>query len=344
MKFAICPSSLEYASINANHFGISVLMSIANMENGFKINLDDKNILVEEYGKIIKSRNSDLLKIWLESIIINRCYIKTPCQNEENLQKLIIEITRKPFNCNERNIISNNLDSFEPYRCDIETYNIRIITPDDAIKNLNKEYAEFKYSELKNDILFAIEEMMAKIKTARLEDLHNDILISKLRRNGFNSIYRIEEQVREGISKNNSVGELDAIIKDSSNSRKAIIEALRSSSCGNEDNDISYHLNKLLNNYNTIGMRTNYLIVYCEAKNFDQYWSKYKNYIDKINDKSNFSKETPLVLFEDTNSDVIDLTGIRVGRSIHTKDGREVEVYHIVCKFYYQIEQVVCNS
>lgn len=191
----------------------------------------------------------------------------------------------------------------------------------------------YKDSEIRDLLLIFLQDMIAKIQSKKLEDLHNDVLVLGLRSNGYKR-YDVHEQAREGKSKGGGVGELDILVKDRVGSRRAIIEALRSKSCGEKDNDISYHLNKLLNDYNQVGIKINYLVVYCEAKDFSGYWEKYCEYIRKINNKPNFSGETPLVNFKDTRNEISDVTGIKVAISRHKKDGLEVDVYHIVCKFY----------
>lgn len=334
MKFVVCPSSLEFSCKNTSFIANFLVPLIAN-NNSYELVLDNKGILLDEYSKIIPKDKSGGLQFWLNLMNYDNCYKKIQSDIDDYSVLLLLDLSSRPFNSCERNVVTSNEESFLPYKDEIDTAGISIINAESKI--FPDSHEKYDDSEIRDKLVVVLQDMIAKIKSEKLEDLHNGALLLRLKSSGYRK-YTLEEQVREGKSINNNVGELDLLIKDSSGGRRALIEALRSSSCGKKDNDISYHLNKLLNDYNQVGIKVNYLLVYCEAKDFSRYWGNYTRYIKAVNSKSNFSDESPLLKFEDTGDQISKVTGIRVGVSIHEKDGLDVRVYHIVCKFYSEIK------
>ncbi len=90
-------------------------------------------------------------------------------------------------------------------------------------------------------------------------------------------IYNLRDQTRCGISENGEqAGELDLELEDDYGAY-AKIEAIRLSSV--DKNKIGKHINKLLYNYNMVGCRNLFLLVYYTGKNLTGFWTKYIAYI-----------------------------------------------------------------
>jgi hypothetical protein len=53
-----------------------------------------------------------------------------------------------------------------------------------------------------------------------------------------------------------------------------------------------------------------------------------------INNKVDFNNEkTPLISFEDTGDELCDKTEIRIGRAVHRRNDRDIEVFHVFANF-----------
>lgn len=162
--------------------------------------------------------------------------------------------------------------------------------------------------------------------THKIEDLHNNDFVHFLRDN----LYYVTDQTQSGIGiTGKNFGEIDIMIRNRQNGTPiSIIEAFRLASCGEKDTTVSTHLDKLLHNYDTAGLKTNFVIVYAEAKDFVKLWDNYVKYVRNLNNKPEFRGKYPLVIFTDT-STYSPAVGVRVGLALHQREGGTVEVYHI---------------
>lgn len=178
------------------------------------------------------------------------------------------------------------------------------------------------------DIQNVAVKMLERKYSQQLENLHNDVLTDFLRQKG----YQVADQTRSGRSKL-GVGEIDLMIRKKDGTPFSIIETFRLKSCGKANKTVAEHLDKLLHNYDTAGHERNFVIVYAEAKKFEQLWGNYKNYISEINGKPAFRAEYPLIKFEEK-SEISNKSSIKTGLATHRREGTVVEVYHVFINMF----------
>jgi hypothetical protein len=165
----------------------------------------------------------------------------------------------------------------------------------------------------------------------KIENLHNDFFVDKLRDNN----YIVTDQTRSGRSSSgNDAGELDIMIRKENGTPVSIIEAFRLKSCGEENSEIASHINKLLHDYDTAGHEENYILVYAEASNFSKLWDNYLEYVKNLNSKKGFVGKYELESFEDTEKGFSSKTDIRVGLAKHKRENYLVKIYHIFMNLY----------
>ena len=328
MYFAICTSCLEDALKDTNVYH-SFLSLIVNSKTPYKILNDSDGKIFDSYKELLHRDNIGFLTIWCDDLINNSQIKRVEISNEliDNIYiNTLINFYKK------RNLITSdsNINSYDKIIAD---YDISVNDSDEICNIINSKYipTDFDYLELTKLLIRQLSIMMDRKQTMRLENLHNDELTLKLESEG----YFPADQTRRGTTGNQgNPGSLDILIKSSCGNKVSIIEALRESSCGQENTNIAKHLNKLMNDYDTCGLKVNYFIVYCEAADFGNFWNNYKSYINNINSKTDFSSSIPQKVFSDTLEEISTFTDIRVARAIHDRNGRDIEVYHIVCNMF----------
>lgn len=198
---------------------------------------------------------------------------------------------------------------------------IRFLTEGKTAENLNVE-------QLLLDIQDQAVKMLERKHSQQLEDLHNDVLTDFLRQKG----YYATDQTRSGRSKL-GVGELDIMIRKKDGTPFSIIEAFRLKSCGEKNQTVAEHLDKLLHDYDTAGHECNFVIVYAEAKNFERLWKNYQKYVRELNGKTAFRAKHPLIKFE-AKPEVSDKSSIKIGYATHRREGSVVGVYHVFINMF----------
>lgn len=178
------------------------------------------------------------------------------------------------------------------------------------------------------DIQNVAVKMLERKYSQQLEDLHNDVLTDFLRQKG----YQVADQTRSGRSKL-GVGEIDLMIRKKDGTPFSIIETFRLKSCGKDNKIVAEHLDKLLHNYDTAGHERNFVIVYAEAKKFEQLWENYKKYIAEINGKPAFRAAYPLITFKEK-SEISNKSSIKTGLATHRREGAVVEIYHVFINMF----------
>ena len=274
MYYAICSSCLEEALLNTNIYH-SFLSLIVNNKTPYKVINDSNGKILESYKEVLKKDNIGLLNIWCEDIINNKKIEKVKIS--ENLSENIYINTLINFH-KTRIWITNDDSKINIYKQILSDHSITVNSPDEISHLINSTHKliEFDYMELTKKIVQQLSIMMDRKQSIKIEDLHNDSLSIALESFG----YQVLDQTRRGKTPNsNNPGELDILLKDEKGTKLSIIEALREKSCGINNNNIAEHLNKLLNCYDTCGLKINYIVVYCEAKNFNNFWISYKKYI-----------------------------------------------------------------
>jgi len=178
------------------------------------------------------------------------------------------------------------------------------------------------------DILNIAVRMLERKHSQQIENLHNDILTDFLRQKG----YQAADQTRSGRSKL-GVGEIDIMIRKVDGTPFSIIEAFRLKSCGKNNKTVAEHIDRLVHDYDTAGHERNFVIIYAEAKKFEQLWGNYKNYISEINGKTAFRAQYPLIKFEEK-SDISTKSSVKIGLAAHRREGSVVEVYHVFINMF----------
>lgn len=136
--------------------------------------------------------------------------------------------------------------------------------------------------------------------------------------------YITKDQSRRGTSGTGvSAGSTDGLVI--SNEKTYLVEALNLQSISRKD--IREHINKLEQNYDPLGMKEKYLIVYFNVKDgkFADIVKRFKNYIETANI---FKYE--LLKLEEIETIY---TNTRHIKSTHNREGQNVFIHHILLKF-----------
>jgi hypothetical protein len=165
--------------------------------------------------------------------------------------------------------------------------------------------------------------------TKKIEDLYNDDFTDWLRDKG----YYTTDQTRSGKSLK-TAGEIDIMVRSKNGTPVSIIEAFRLSSCGIDNEIVVAHIDKLLNNYDTIGNKDNFILIYSEASDFNRLWINYLEYISKINNNMLFNSQCKLISFTDVSDLHSSKSGVRVGFAKHERDGKGLNVYHLFINMF----------
>ena len=147
-----------------------------------------------------------------------------------------------------------------------------------------------------------------------INDYFRDMLFSK----GYDET---KDQTRHGISvSGKDAGEVD-ILLTKSGKEIAIFEGLKLN--GINANRIDEHIEKAVNNYNSLGTAT-FIVVYFCGSNFEEFWKKYFNYIDNFK----FNLEVKQVLKDLAYPNA----STRAAMTILARDSYDFPVYFIVFK------------
>lgn len=157
------------------------------------------------------------------------------------------------------------------------------------------------------------------------EDQLNDYLTDLLRAKQF----YISDQTRSGRSGSSKIksynsGELDIAIRDIKNNGIiiTIIEAFELTSCGNKNTTIKYHINKLINRYDTAGNKENYIIIYAKATRFNELWKKFKTFVQQVV----FNKNIEFIDDSDISSNKTD---IKSGFHLLLREDKEIYINYL---------------
>lgn len=225
--------------------------------------------------------------------------------------------------------VSRN-NSFKTLACEksikgVNVHNLlRLYNFVDSTENEEERYS---LDKIMYDLIELSSRILERKFQKRVEDLINDDLVDLLRTKGHN----VSDQTRTGTSgSGEQTGEVDIMIRRDNGIPVTIIESLRLDSCGSKNLTVAMHLDKLLSKYDTHGIKRNFMLVFGEAKRFDNLWTNYIQYIKEIDSKPNFnSDEFPLAGFA-IKTDLTDALNIKVAVSRHYHDGETREVVHII--------------
>lgn len=171
-------------------------------------------------------------------------------------------------------------------------------------------------------LIFACSELQSnRIYYQASEDDRNTFVESILTSSG----YSCKDQTRRGrSSKGKSAGELDIFISEPSKRPFTVIEALILKYL--DKSYVDLHLKKVFG-YDTFGTEKNFILVYSEAKEFVTLWSKYVNYLPKVQYPYEYLK------FEDLSKNY-SCTDIKIGKSQHLRQQQEVYLFHIMVNMH----------
>ncbi len=114
-------------------------------------------------------------------------------------------------------------------------------------------------------------------------------------------------------------GEIDVFITEPSGMPQSIIEGLVLDSLNQKY--LILHLDKLFK-YDTIGLENNYIIIYSLARNFNDFWLRYQNFI------SEHTYEYKFVGFKELAK--YNFTDIKIGVAQHLRNSKRINLYHIM--------------
>lgn len=146
---------------------------------------------------------------------------------------------------------------------------------------------------------------------------------------GFKNEYKTECQLPTGMSSTRkNIGSCDGLIIDNQTNNEYYVEALNLGSLGKSY--LKTHINKLEYNYDLKGLPIKFILVYCNLKDntFDDFVIKYKSYIE--NDMSYYYQKS---IIKEEIVEFNKFTNSRVFHSTHTRENRNVFLYHILLKF-----------
>ena len=186
----------------------------------------------------------------------------------------------------------------------------------------------FNAENLLYDLIEKCSRLLERKRVKRIEDLITDDFTDYLRDKG----YYVSDQTRSGIALKQA-GELDILIRNNNGVPISIIEAFRIRSCGTENKVIIDHINKLLYQYDSNGLRFNFILVYGEASNFSQLWDNYVKYMEKLSENEHYNKKIPIVGFS-VEKNLSLRTDVKIGIAKHLREGEEILIYHIMTNLY----------
>lgn len=242
------------------------------------------------------------------------------CSNSEN-----------PFMFDYEYLLRVKKANLSTVQCQLNIVNVdlhKLIGPYQvSFENFNESF-RFNSRDLTFDIVEIASLILERKFIARTEDLITDNFTDLLRAKG----YKITDQTRSGRSKIQS-GELDIMVRNLRNMPVSIIEALRLSSFGMGNKSIIEHLNKMLLDYDTNGLTRNFLLVYSQDKDFDNIWSNYQDYIEKLPYHHLYKPEISLISHH-VDNELSQRSNIRVLISRHSIQSSISEVYHFVINMH----------
>ncbi|MGH0588945.1 hypothetical protein ACQVQY_23195 [Bacillus mycoides] len=221
----------------------------------------------------------------------------------------------------ERNMIYNKVinafPNIEKSRIDNEFKKIKDVNNTQDIISLFELFSEYSYDNLLDTIISACINLQGnRIYRDKTENERNTFLVSCLDMAGFFN----KDQTLWGKSKEGkSSGEIDIFIKQKKGQPFSIIEALNLDSL--KKDYLELHLKKIFG-YDTIGLKYNFIVVYSTSKNFSEFWNRYIAHIKKY--------KYPHSLKEYQEVSGYDYTNIRIGKTTHIRNDKEVNLYHIV--------------
>lgn len=222
-------------------------------------------------------------------------------------------------------------NTFKTIHCEKSILGVNVLNLMGLYSIKAPDSSEVKYTTetLLYDIIEISTRILERKNTKKIENLLNDDITDLLRTKG----YSVTDQTRSGASgtsaNTSDAGEIDIMIRNNRGMPISIIECFRLESCGEKNTVVDKHIDKLLNNYDTNGIKRNFIIVFSEAKSFTKLWDNYTRYLNDLNDKDNFSSNIPFCGLTRKPELTEGYTDLKVVIARHEREGEEIEVVHI---------------
>lgn len=309
--------------------------SFERIEKCLKANLYKGLNIYHYIGLYLQDKlyNSTIFKIYIDSYFQNHSikyqYLINKIFNEdfndkfEKSLKYIIDSTNyisialKYIYFEEYSDESNLISQFDKHKENLDIIDLLIL---EDLQEKNATTYDKHQEQLLKDIIWCATEIQSKHKVLNNnEDQYNSNFQSLLKAKG----YKTEPQTQRGESYSTTLyGELDIAIFTNNDLPLSIFEAFKIDSI--KSDYITMHLKKLSENYDANGLKNNYAVIYSEAKNFEDIWSRYKEFIPKIEFKNPLNS-----MFSDITHRFATFASIRVGLTNHNNKGNNVQIYHI---------------
>ena len=132
-------------------------------------------------------------------------------------------------------------------------------------------------------------------------------------------LFTVADQTRYGMSASRKeAGEADLILRKDGKD-VAIVEGLKLAYV--DDASLKRHINKVLNNYNVLGIPT-YFLIYAIAKKFDKFWKRLYSYLELY--------DYPFPMIGNMETINVPFATVRVAGLTLEKEGHGLEVTFIV--------------
>lgn len=174
-------------------------------------------------------------------------------------------------------------------------------------------------------------------KAFKDENKYNTVITGLINQRLSNRSWTAKDQTLGGCSSSESIANRaglafrDIIICDNTNKHITAIECFRLYSIPKKqtiDSAINSHLTKIFAN-EPLGLSPLFIIVYCETKSFIKSWKKYLIYYSNI-DFGTYGQKG----IKDISEQKIQIANLKIGRSVHNREGVEVVVYHLFINMY----------
>ncbi|QLG89010.1 hypothetical protein HQ393_12600 [Chitinibacter bivalviorum] len=335
MKQIICPTCISYSKVS-HFFTANVFAKTAVPSSKIFTLLDNQNIILDHYHNEMKSNPSDMVRSWLD--LISKCQLVRKIQigtNNTEIQAVIDAVIENSIG-QRRFVTTKEYDN--DYKHTLLINNVTLMTTKDIEEEEEcaAPIATPTCNEIVLDICDSLIEMIQRKQTYKLEDLHNDSLALRLANC---HKYQVLDQSRQGESASGKgAGELGIFIKSYSGSPLSIIEAVRSNSCGRKDENLAAHLSKLMNNYDQVGFKANFFVIYCEAASFNDYAQNYANeFMSHLHENSKYDGEKYAhKVTKDQTHLYTSVEKIKIFRStfVNLETNKERYVYQIIGDFH----------
>jgi hypothetical protein len=316
----ISPYLLESGKV---HGGKLIRAFLELVHLGTLIYVDEDGKLLNRYCEI--SKDCEYAKTILKLLAMDddSPLVKVSAEiDDEDWVKSEISILKEVLS--HKNLSTDSMDRYISHKGVIQKNGISIFDVRSFLFILKKNNT-LTNENLNNCILSALKEMVQHKASDKIENLHNDILTKILRAHGTHGGFNILDQTRTGVSAGGGVGSLDLCVVDGFNSPFSIVECLVGRSFGVEDTNVVAHFNKLINDYDKIGLSRNYLVTYCDTANFSSSFNSYKKIISTANSRKEFC--TPYKVKEYGEQDT-GVTNIRLLVTKHEREQKIVQVFH----------------